>query len=83
MAVSSFFPVPAPTPVEAEALAIVASYLTRAGTTTATALLGQPAAYQETLLLATLRDHLLAGAALCDGVLDLLPRPKGECRERR
>ena len=63
-------PVPVPTPAEAEALAVAASYLHRAGTQAATALLAQWSPPDAAALLEALRDQLLAGAALCDGLLD-------------
>ncbi len=59
-----------PDPAEAAALAHAAAYLARAGTQAASRLLAAPA---DAALLGALRDELLAGAALCDGLLDLLP----------
>ncbi len=64
-------PVPTPTPVEAEALAVAAAYLHRAGTQAATILLGQWSPPDVAVLFGALRDQLLGGAALCDGLLDL------------
>ena len=64
-------PVPAPTPAEAEALALAAAYLHRAGTQAATVLLAQWSRPDVAALFEALRDQLLAGAALCDGLLDL------------
>ncbi len=75
MAVPSFplSPVPAPTAAEADALAVVAAYLSRAGTTASTLLLAHGRDAGHPTLLAALKDQLLAGAALCDGLLDLVP----------
>ena len=67
------FPFPAPTPAEAAALAVAAAYLARAGTMTASLLLGQWSPPETAALLAALRDNLLAGAAICDGFRDLPP----------
>ena len=67
----SLLPFAPPTPMEAVALARAAAYLGRAGTEAASRLLGTWAVPDEAALLETLRDQLLAGAALCDGLLDL------------
>ncbi len=77
MAVSSLpLPlVPEPSPAEAAALGLVAGYLARAGTTAATLLLADPADLGHPALFSALRDRLLAGAALCAGLLDLLADP--------
>ena len=56
---------------EAAALAVVVAYLTRAGTQAASRLLVARPNPNEAALLAGVRDQLLAGAALCDGLLDL------------
>ena len=71
----SRFPLVTPSHVEADALAVVAGYLQRAGTQTATLLLGNRAAFEDAALLESLRDNLLASAALCDGLLDLTDLP--------
>ena len=63
--------VPAPTAAEAEALAVAAAYLHRAGTQTASVLLGQWSPPEVAALFEAMRDQMLAGAALCDGLLDL------------
>lgn len=63
--------VPPPEPAEAAALAVAARYLGRAGTQAASRLLDDRSVPGDAALLAALRDQLLAGAALCDGVLDL------------
>jgi hypothetical protein len=69
--VDALFPPPArPTPAEADALARAAAYLGRAGTAVASHLLGADAAAGDAALAAALRDQLLAGAALCHGLLD-------------
>ena len=60
-----------PTAAEAAALAVVVAYLTRAGTQAASRLLVTRPNPNEAALLAGLRDQILAGAALCDGLLDL------------
>ncbi len=85
MAVSSFpLPlVPEPSPAEADALTVVASYLSRAGTTASTLLLDHGADLDHPALMAAVRDQLLAGAALCDGLLDLLPEADGRHPGRR
>ena len=70
-------PVPAPTPAEAEALALAAAYLHRAGTQAATVLLAQWSRPDVAALFEALRDQLLAGAALCDGLLDPADRRAG------
>lgn len=57
---------PSPTPDESQALALTASYLKRAGTTAATQLLGLGPLPDHDLLLAALRDSMLAASALCD-----------------
>lgn len=62
------FPFAPPDSADAAALARAAAYLTRAGTETASQLL---AARADAVLLTAVRDELLAGAALCDGLLDL------------
>ncbi|HEY7034082.1 MAG TPA: hypothetical protein VH482_22280 [Thermomicrobiales bacterium] len=61
-------PVPLPSPTERAALAVAARYLARAGTATATQLLG--GADADATLAAILRDQFEAGAALCRGLLD-------------
>jgi hypothetical protein len=74
--------VPEPSAAEAAALAVAAAYLARAGTTAATLLLGPGAGLGHPELFAAVRDQLLAGAALCSGILRLLPpvddRPPGQ-----
>ena len=65
------FPVPSPSAAEAAALAAAARYLDRAGTRVASRLFGDSADPGEAALLGALRDQLLAGAALCEGLLDL------------
>lgn len=57
---------PAPTPDETQALAIAATYLKRAGTTAATQLLSLGPVPDRDLLLASLRDSMLAASLLCD-----------------
>ena len=67
-----------PSAAEAAALAVVVAYLTRAGTQAASRLLVARPNPNEAALLAGVRDQLLAGAALCDGLLDLAAdRPGG------
>ena len=65
------FPVPSPSAAEAAALAAAARFLERSGTRVASRLLGCGADPGEAALLGALRDQLLAGAALCEGLLDL------------
>jgi hypothetical protein len=78
-----FPPLARPTPVEADALARTAAYLSRAGTAVASHLLGADDTAGEAALAAALRDQLLAGAALCDGLLEAgdgrtpIVRPRG------
>ena len=67
------FPFPAPTAVEAAALAVAAAYLHRTDTRTASILLGQSSPPDVAALVELLRDQMPAGAALCDGLLDLPP----------
>jgi hypothetical protein len=55
-----------PTPDELQALTIAASYLKRAGTTAATQLLSLTPLPDRDLLLASLRDSMLAASLLCD-----------------
>lgn len=57
---------PTPTPAESQGLAIAASYLKRAGTTAATQLLSLTPLPDRDLLLASLRDSMLAASLLCD-----------------
>lgn len=57
---------PTPTPDEVQALAHAASYLKRAGTTAATQLLNLTPLPARDLLLASLRDSMLAASLLCD-----------------
>jgi hypothetical protein len=65
-----------PSDAEATALAVVAGSLTRAGTQSSSHLLATRSNPNECTLLAGLRDQMLAGAAVCDGQLDLtLERP--------
>ena len=64
-------PFPPPTPAEVAALANAACYLKRAGTGAASRLLAGWMAPDQIALLEALRDQFLAGAALCDGLLDL------------
>lgn len=68
--------VPSPTAAEAAALALVAAYLARAGTRAASLLLGHAPHALDGPLLEAVRDQLLGGAALCDGLLDLAD-PRG------
>ncbi len=63
--------VPSPTAAEAAALAVVATYLARAGTRAASLLLGHAPTAPDGPLLEAVRDQLLGGAALCNGLLDL------------
>ena len=65
------FPVPPPSAAEAAALAAAARFLGRSGTRVASRLLGGDTDPGEAALLGALRDQLLAGAALCEGLLDL------------
>lgn len=60
-----------PSAAEAAALAADGGYLTRAGTQAASRLLATRSDPYEAALLAGLCDQMLAGAALCDGLLDL------------
>jgi len=59
-----------PNAAEAAALAVAATFLRRSGTSLASLLLVAPPP-AEAALLESVRDSLLAGAALCDGLLDL------------
>jgi hypothetical protein len=64
-------PVPPPTDAEAAALETVRTYLARAGTQVASRVLGCPDPTGEAAALADLGNALLAGAALCAGLLEL------------
>src|SRR5687767_3750517 len=64
---------------EAAALAVAARYLSRAGTAAGSRLLGLRVDAGEAALAVALRDSLLAGAALCAGLLD----PEAGGRDRR
>ncbi len=66
---SRTLPFAPPDPADAAALARAAAYLARAGTQTSSHLLVAPA---DAALLTAVRDELLASAALCDGLLDLV-----------
>lgn len=57
---------PTPTPNESQALALAASYFKRAGTTASTQLLSLTPLPDRDLLLASLRDSMLAASRLCD-----------------
>lgn len=61
---------------EAVALAAAARYLSRAGTAAGSRLLGLRIDPNEATLIEATRDSLLAGAALCDGLLDLAPETR-------
>ena len=74
--------VPPSTPAEAADLAAAASFLARAGTKAATRLLDERSVPGDAALLAALRDQLLAGAALCAGVLDLAGGGEGRADGR-
>ena len=81
---SRSLPIPPPTPAEAAALASAACYLKRAGTEAASRLLVTGPASSQTALFEALRDQLLAGAALCDGLIDLtaVAQAGGDASER-
>ncbi len=65
------FPFLAPSAAEAEALTLAATYLSRAGPRIGSIFLAQWSPPEVAVVLESLRDSLLAGAALCDGLLDL------------
>lgn len=75
MADSSLPPIelllPPPTADEAEALVVAARYFVRAGTRIASLLLGGWSAVPDYPLCAALRDSLLPGAVLLEGLRDL------------
>jgi hypothetical protein len=64
-------PVPPPTEAEANALETASAYLNRAGTQVASRVLGCPVPTGDVVALADFSNALLAGAALCAGLLDL------------
>jgi hypothetical protein len=64
-------PIPLPTDDEAAALDVARAYLRRAGTHTATHLLGFPPMSKFTTDVAEFSNMLLTSAALCEGLLDL------------
>jgi hypothetical protein len=66
-----FRPVPVPTRDAANALCLVDTYLTRAGTRLASRFLGCPEPDRDAALVAELGDALLRGAALCAGLRGL------------
>ena len=74
---TSPFPVPPPSASEVAALSVAAAYFARAGTQAASRLLDGSDGSASAALLGALRDNLLAGAALCDGVLDLAAERPG------
>ena len=63
-------PITPPSAHEADALAVAARYLRRVGTATATQLLGGRPDPGDEALLCALRDSLLAGSALCEGLIE-------------
>ena len=67
------FPVPPPTPAEAEAIRTVNRYLSRTADAVGTRLLQPWLPRDEAMLLDALREQAQAGAALCEGLLDLAP----------
>ena len=71
------FPVVPPTASEVAALSVAAAYFARAGTQAASCLLDGADGSGGAALLGALRDNLLAGAALCDGVLGLAAERPG------
>ena len=68
-------PVPPPNLAEVNALRCAGNYLTRAGTSAASTLLGAGGTAEPDLLV-DLCDSLLAAAALCAGLLDLVETPE-------
>ncbi len=62
---------------EAAALAVAARYLSRAGTSAGSRLLGLRIDPGEAAFMESMRDSLLAGAALCDGLLDIAADRRG------
>ena len=68
-------PVPSPTPREADALAAASRYLARAAAAVGTRQLSPLLPPREAVLLDALHDQILAGAALCDGMLELTGSP--------
>lgn len=68
------FPVPRPNRTEEAALRCAGDYLARAGTSAASILLGAGTSVDPDLLV-DLCDGLLAAAAICAGVIDLLEPP--------
>jgi hypothetical protein len=63
-------PIPAPSEREREALAVVATYLTRAGTTVASRLLEGDLRWQEAMMMAEVRDQLRRAGTLCLGMAE-------------
>lgn len=61
-----------PTPEQRWALAVAASYLSRAGTEAATRLLPETLALRDrAALLADMRDHMTSAAALCETLAEV------------
>ena len=69
------FPLPPPNPREADALAVVSRYLARTASAVGTRRLSPRLPPGEAALLDALRDQTTAGAALCDGLLELIAPP--------
>ena len=63
---------PLPTDEQAIALRIAADYLSLVGRQTATALFGCPSVDDDTKLLASISNSMLTGAALCEGLVELI-----------
>ena len=67
------FPLPRPSPAEAAALRTAGHYLARTAAAAGTRRLQPWLPRDEAALLDVLREQARAGAALCDGLLDLAP----------
>lgn len=65
------FPFAPPSPAEAEAIRAVHRYRARAADAVGTRLLQPRLPRDEVLLLGAVREQARAGAALCEGLLDL------------
>lgn len=68
---SSTEPMASVTAADRQALATVATYLARSGTTLASGLLAVPPAGHHPVLLTELRDQLLSASLLCGGLGDV------------
>ena len=65
-------------PSPSGAAALAAAYLDRAGTHAASRFLGEAVAPSDGVVLEAVRDQLVSGAALCDGLLAIAAEGGGQ-----